>query len=147
MPPRAKKKKKKTSPSDTPMMRQYLKLKASVPDAILLYRMGDFYELFFQDAVDAAEMLELTLTSRNKDDPDSIPMAGVPYHAMPAYLKRLIALGKKVAIAEQKVNPNNPKMMDRELVRVVTPGMPMDDEAWRLGRAAGWRASVSRRVA
>ena len=122
-------------------MRQYLKLKASVPDAILLYRMGDFYELFFQDAVDAAEMLELTLTSRNKDDPDSIPMAGVPHHAMPGYLKRLIALGKKVAIAEQKVNPNNPKMMDRELVRVVTPGMPMDDDGLE-ARESCWLAGI-----
>jgi DNA mismatch repair protein MutS len=131
----------KKSAADTPMMRQYLELKASVPDAILLYRMGDFYELFFQDAVEAAELLELTLTSRNKDDPDSIPMAGVPYHALQGYLKRLVQLGKKVAIAEQKVNPDNPKMMDRELVRVVTPGMPMDDEGLE-ARESCWLAGV-----
>ena len=145
MAPRTRKKKikPKKNPADTPMMRQYLTLKASVPDAILLYRMGDFYELFFDDARLAAEVLELTLTSRNKDDPDSIPMAGVPYHALNGYLKRLVEMGHKVAIAEQKVNPNNPKMMDRELVRVVTPGMPLDDQGLD-SRESCWLGGVSR---
>ena len=86
--------------ADTPMMRQFLRIKASVPDAILLYRMGDFYEVFFEDAVQAAEILELTLTSRNKNDPEPIPMAGIPYHALETYLPRLVQAGRKVAIAD-----------------------------------------------
>jgi len=114
--------------SDTPMMRQYLELKARVPDALLLYRMGDFYELFFDDAVQAAELLELTLTSRNKNDPDPIPMAGLLFHALDPYMKRLVAAGRKVAVAEQKPPPpgSASKIMVRELVRVVTPGLPWD---------------------
>ena len=117
-----------TSPAaDTPMMRQYLELKAEVPDALLLYRMGDFYELFFDDAVEAARLLDLTLTSRNKNDPDPIPMAGLPYHALETYLRRLADTGVKVAIAEQREVPGQ-KMMTRELVRVVTPALPWDVE-------------------
>lgn len=115
--------------ADTPMMRQYLAIKAEVPDAVLLYRMGDFYEVFFDDARKAAEVLELTLTSRNKKDPDPIPMAGVPYHALETYLSRLVEAGLKVAIAEQKEPPagqKRPKLMAREIVRVVTPGVPWD---------------------
>ena len=73
--------------TDTPMMQQYLQLKVQVPDALLFYRMGDFYELFFDDAVVAARELELTLTSRNKNDPDPIAMAGVPHHALDGYLR------------------------------------------------------------
>ena len=112
-------------PDDTPMMRQYLELKAKVPDALLFYRMGDFYELFFDDAREAARLLDLTLTSRNKRDPDPIPMAGLPYHALEGYLKRLVDAGVKVAIAEQREVPGS-KLMSRELVRVVTPSLPWD---------------------
>jgi DNA mismatch repair protein MutS len=112
--------------ADTPMMRQYLELKSQAPDAILLCRMGDFYEVFFDDARVAARVLELTLTSRNKNDPDPIPMAGVPYHALDPYLKRLVDAGYKVAVAEQKPPPPGEKMMRRELVRIVTPGLPWD---------------------
>lgn len=114
--------------TETPMMRQYLGLKAQVPDAILLYRMGDFYELFFDDAREAAELLELTLTSRNKKDADPIPMAGVPHHALDGYLRRLVDAGRRVAIAEQKGSapPAGSKLMAREIVRVVTPGIPWD---------------------
>ncbi len=113
--------------ADTPMMRQYLELKAQVPDALLLYRMGDFYELFFEDAVEGARLMDLTLTSRNKKDPNPIPMAGLPYHALEGYLRRLADSGIKVAIAEQREVPGQ-KIMARELVRVVTPGLPWDVE-------------------
>jgi len=119
-----------SDPSQTPMMRQYLELKATVPDALLLYRMGDFYELFFEDARDAANILELTLTSRNKKDPDPIPMAGIPHHALNTYMKRLVDAGRKVAIAEQEQAPTTSKagrpILTRKLVRVVTPGLPWD---------------------
>ena len=129
---------------DTPMMRQYLELKARVPDALLLYRMGDFYELFFEDAVEAAEILELALTSRNKNDPDPIPMAGLPFHALDPYMKRLVAAGRKVAVAEQKPPPpgSKSKLMIRELVRVVTPGLPWDADDLD-AREACWVAGVT----
>ncbi len=113
-------------------MRQYLELKAQVPDALLFYRMGDFYELFFTDAEAAADVLELTLTSRNRNDPDPIPMCGVPHHAADAYLRRLVDSGHKVAIAEQVAEEAPAKggrtIMRRELVRVVTPGIPWDSD-------------------
>ncbi len=117
--------------TETPMMRQYLALKAQVPDAILLYRMGDFYELFLDDARVAAELLELTLTSRNKKDDEPIPMAGVPHHALDGYLRKLVDAGQRVAIAEQKGDapPKGSKLMAREIVRVVTPGIPWDTDA------------------
>lgn len=111
------------------MMRQYLQLKAQVPDALLFYRMGDFYELFFDDAVVAAQELELTLTSRNKNDPEPIAMAGVPHHALDGYLRRLVDAGHKVALAEQRPPAPGSKLMRRELVRVVTPGLPWDADA------------------
>ena len=117
--------------ADTPMMRQYLELKAQVPDAILLYRMGDFYELFLDDARVGAEIMELTLTSRNKNDPDPVPMCGVPHHALEGYLGKLLEAGKKVAIAEQTEDPAVARklgrtVVKRELVRVVSPGLPLD---------------------
>jgi DNA mismatch repair protein MutS len=116
--------------SDTPMMRQYLELKGQVPDALLFYRMGDFYELFFEDAQTAASVCELTLTSRNSKDPNPIPMCGVPHHAANGYLRKLVNGGHKVAIAEQVDTPgeDRPKLMKRELVRVVTPGVPLDSD-------------------
>ena len=129
---------------DTPMMQQYLALKAQVPDAILLYRMGDFYECFFDDAKDAARLLDLTLTSRNKNDPDPIPMAGVPHFALEGYLARLVEAGRKVAIAEQVEPPGKGKrLVERKLVRVVTPGLPWDvdglaaRESWYLAGVCG----------
>ncbi len=135
--------------ADTPMMRQYLRLKAQVPDALLLYRMGDFYETFFGDAVRAAEILELTLTSRNKQDPEPIPMAGLPHHALEPYLERLVEAGVKVAIAEQTEDPaearrRGVKLVSRDLVRVVTPGVPWSPDSvdarercWLVGLSAG----------
>ena len=109
--------------SQTPVMRQYLAAKAAHPDALLLFRMGDFYELFFEDAVVAARALDLTLTARNKGSEDEIPMAGVPHHAASAYVQRLLEQGFKVAICEQMADPSKVKgLVPREVVRVVSPG-------------------------
>ncbi len=118
----------KGSASQTPVMRQYLSAKAANPDALLLFRMGDFYELFFEDAVVAARALDLTLTARNKGSDDEIPMAGVPHHAASAYVQRLLEQGFKVAICEQMADPSKVKgLVPREVVRVVSPGVAYDD--------------------
>ena len=116
---------------DTPMFRQYLAIKAEYPDVLLFYRMGDFYELFGDDARWTAAALELTLTTRNKDAEDPIPMCGVPWHAAEGYLRRLLDLGRKIAIAEQVEDPRaragGPnKIVRREVVRVLTPGLAVD---------------------
>jgi len=89
----------------TPMMRQYLAIKAGHPDILLFYRMGDFYELFFDDARRAAKLLDITLTARGKTAGQPIPMAGIPYHAADGYLARLVKLGESVAICEQIGDP------------------------------------------
>ncbi|MFO0751140.1 MAG: hypothetical protein U1F43_36530 [Myxococcota bacterium] len=126
----------------TPMMQQYLDAKAECPDALLLMRMGDFYELFMDDAVEAAAILELTLTARNKKDDNPIPMAGVPYHALQAYLPRLLAAGKKVAICEQVEDPKLAKgLVRRALVRVITPGVVLEEAALD-GREPNWLAAI-----
>jgi DNA mismatch repair protein MutS len=120
----------KASGAETPVMRQYLAAKAAHPDALLFFRMGDFYELFFDDAVIAAKALELTLTSRNKGAEDPIPMAGVPHHAGAAYVQRLLDQGFKVAICEQMADPATVKgIVPREVVRVATPSIAYDDSA------------------
>src|SRR5271163_2154815 len=114
--------------SQTPVMRQYLTAKAAHPDALLFFRMGDFYELFFEDAVVAARALDLTLTARNKGADDEIPMAGVPHHAASSYIQRLLEKGFKVAICEQMADPSTVKgIVPREVVRVVSPGIVYDD--------------------
>ena len=110
----------------TPMMKQYLEVKAQHPGALLFFRLGDFYELFFDDAVKASELLQITLTSRAKGA-DRIPMAGVPYHAARRYIARLVEAGQKVAICEQ-LEPPGKGIVKREVVRVVTPGVVLDDE-------------------
>ncbi|MES1927569.1 DNA mismatch repair protein MutS [Salinisphaera sp. T31B1] len=112
----------------TPMMRQYLAIKDDYPHMLVFYRMGDFYELFLDDAVRAAELLDITLTARGESGGRSIAMAGVPYHAAESYLARLIALGESVAICEQMEAPGTQKgPVRREVVRVVTPGTVTDD--------------------
>jgi len=109
-------------------MRQYLAAKAAHPDALLFFRMGDFYELFFEDAVVAARALDLTLTARNKGAEDEVPMAGVPHHAASGYVQRLLDQGFKVAICEQMADPSKVKgIVPREVVRVATPGIAYDD--------------------
>ncbi|MDP9151274.1 MAG: DNA mismatch repair protein MutS, partial [Myxococcota bacterium] len=116
--------------SQTPVMRQYLGAKAAHPDALLFFRMGDFYELFYEDAVVAARALDLTLTARNKGAEDEVPMAGVPHHAAGAYVQRLLEQGFKVAICEQMADPSKVKgIVPREVVRVVTPAIAYDDSA------------------
>lgn len=111
----------------SPGMRQYLDIKAQYPDAFLLFRMGDFYELFYEDATKAAQILELTLTSRNKNAENPIPMAGVPYHAAQGYIDSLVEMGYKVAIAEQLEDPKEAKgVVKRDVVQVITPGTFMN---------------------
>lgn len=111
----------------TPAMRQYLDIKSRYPDCILLFRMGDFYEMFFEDAVVASKILDITLTSRNKGKEDSIPLCGFPYHAVSIYLAKLINAGLKAAICEQVEDPKLAKgVVKREVIRVVTPGLIVD---------------------
>jgi hypothetical protein len=112
----------------TPMMQQYLRIKAEHPDALLFYRMGDFYELFYDDARRAARLIDITLTSRGQSAGEPIPMAGVPYHSVDTYLARLVRKGESVAICEQIGDPAKSKgPVERQVVRVVTPGTVTDD--------------------
>lgn len=110
------------------MMQQYLRIKAEYPDLLVFYRMGDFYELFFEDARRAADLLEITLTSRGQSAGAPVPMAGVPYHAADNYLAKLVRLGQSVAICEQMGDPHaNKGPMERKVVRIVTPGTLTDE--------------------
>ncbi|MFW2371688.1 MAG: DNA mismatch repair protein MutS [Gammaproteobacteria bacterium] len=112
----------------TPMMQQFLRIKAEHPDILLFYRMGDFYELFFDDARKAADLLDITLTARGKSDGEPIPMAGIPYHAADNYLSRLIKQGQSVAICEQIGDPATSKgPVERKVVRIITPGTITED--------------------
>ena len=112
----------------TPMMQQYLRIKAEHPDILLFYRMGDFYELFYDDARRVAQLLDLTLTARGQSAGEPIPMAGVPVHAVESYLARLIKLGESVAICEQFGDPATTKgPVERKVVRILTPGTVTDE--------------------
>ena len=118
-----------STPKTTPMLQQYLSIKESYQDAILFYRMGDFYEMFFDDAKLASRELEITLTSRNKNEASPVPMCGVPFRAAQGYIARLIERGHKVAICDQVEDPATAKgLVKREVVRVVTPGMIVENE-------------------
>src|SRR5919112_1632270 len=109
------------------MMQQYLRIKAQHPDMLLFYRMGDFYELFFEDAERAARLLDITLTARGASAGEPIKMAGVPYHAVEQYLAKLVKLGESVAICEQIGDPATSKgPVDRQVTRIVTPGTLTD---------------------
>ncbi|MBD0380446.1 DNA mismatch repair protein MutS [Paenibacillus sedimenti] len=113
----------------TPMIQQYLAVKAQVPDAFLFFRLGDFYEMFFEDAINASRELEITLTGREGGAEERIPMCGVPYHSAENYMSRLIEKGYKVAICEQVEDPSEAKgVVRREIVRIVTPGTVMDSK-------------------
>ncbi|MBP1717928.1 MAG: mismatch repair protein MutS [Deltaproteobacteria bacterium] len=115
--------------SITPMVKQYLAVKEKYKDAILFYRMGDFYEMFFEDAKVASQILDITLTSRDKNKEDSIPLCGVPYHAAAGYIQKLVDQGHKVAICEQMEEASKAKgIVRREVIRVITPGMVFEDE-------------------
>ncbi len=113
----------------TPMLQQYLEIKGQHEDTILFYRMGDFYEMFFDDAIVASKILGITLTSRNKkSDAVQVPMCGIPYHAAQTYLAKLIKAGRRVAICEQTENPAEAKgIVKREVVRIISPGVITDD--------------------
>src|SRR6476620_4649539 len=117
-----------SSPTVTPAMRQYLDAKQQYRDAIMFFRLGDFYEMFYEDALVAARALELTLTSRSRDSSGtSIPMCGVPHHAVDTYLARLVKKGFRVAICDQVEDPRKAKgIVKREIVRVVSPGTMTD---------------------
>ncbi|MBI5810406.1 MAG: DNA mismatch repair protein MutS [Deltaproteobacteria bacterium] len=111
----------------TPAMRQYIDIKKDMSDAILFFRMGDFYEMFFEDAVTASRILGITLTSRDRDK--EIPMCGVPYHSASSYIAKLVRTGQKVAVCEQVEDPGHPGVViDRAVTRVITPGVAFDDE-------------------
>lgn len=126
--PRMAKTSSKNLSQHTPMMQQYLRIKSEHPDQMLFYRMGDFYELFFDDAKRAAELLNITLTARGKSNGEPIPMAGVPYHAAEQYLPRLLKLGVSVAICEQVGDPATSKgPVERKVARILTPGTVTDD--------------------
>ncbi|MBL4940086.1 MAG: DNA mismatch repair protein MutS [Colwellia sp.] len=112
----------------TPMMRQYLTIKAEFPHILIFYRMGDFYELFFDDAKKASDLLDISLTARGKTGGNAIPMAGVPYHAVENYLAKLVKLGESVAICEQIGDPATSKgPVERKVVRIITPGTVSDE--------------------
>jgi len=111
------------------MIKQYLSIKDNYPDAILFFRMGDFYEMFFEDAELASKLLEITLTSRNKREPSPVPMCGVPARAVQNYIRRLIDKGYKVAVCDQLEAPSMTKsLVKRDVVRVITPGMIIENE-------------------
>jgi len=116
--------------ADTPLMKQYKEIKSNFEDSILFFRLGDFYEMFFEDAVKASRELGLTLTSRNKEKNVDIPLAGVPFHSADSYITKLVSKGYKVAICEQTEDPKMAKgIVKREVVKIITPGTIVDVEA------------------
>ena len=125
----------------TPMMKQYLEIKKDNPDSILFFRLGDFYEMFADDAKLASKELDLTLTSRDhgknaKPEEERVPMCGIPYHASESYIARLIAKGYKVAICEQMEDPATAKgLVKRDIIRVVTPGTVSTPHVWMISPA------------
>ena len=125
----------------TPMMQHYLQMKKENPDAIIFYRLGDFYEMFFDDAKTASLELDLVLTGRNAGVEEKVPMCGVPHHAANSYIQRLIQKGYKVAIVEQVEDPALAKgLVQREVIRIVTPGTLMDEQSDE--RTSSYIASV-----
>jgi DNA mismatch repair protein MutS len=117
-----------TKPAHTPLIQQYLRIKADHPDTLLFYRMGDFYELFFDDARRAARLLDIALTARGQSEGQPIPMAGVPYHAVESYIARLLRVGESVAICEQTGDPATSKgPVERQVTRIITPGTVTDE--------------------
>src|ERR1700722_11339686 len=121
-----------TPTPETPLMRQYHGIKQQVPNALLLFRLGDFYELFFDDAVTAARELEITLTARNKEKGQPIPMCGVPYHSAENYIARLTQKGYRVAICDQMEAPSAAtKLVKRGVTRIVTPGTTINASVLR----------------
>src|SRR5215203_1751355 len=113
----------------TPMLRQYLEIKKNYPGTILFFRLGDFYEMFNEDAILGSRELEITLTARHKDSANPIPMCGIPYHAAAGYISKLVKKGYRVAICEQaEPAAKGVKLVKREVVRVITPGTAIDPQ-------------------
>jgi DNA mismatch repair protein MutS len=112
----------------TPMLEQYLRAKSEHPDALLFFRLGDFYEMFFEDAERGAPLLDVTLTTRSKKDEVPIPMCGVPHFSVQSYVAKLLAAGLKVAICDQMEEPTGRGLVDRAVVRVFTPGTVTEEE-------------------
>src|SRR5579875_3887013 len=128
----------------TPLMQQYHSIKRRHPHALLLFRLGDFYELFYEDAIVASRQLQITLTSRNREKGQSVPMCGVPYHAAEHYIARLIRAGHKVAICEQMEDPSRTKkLVRREVIRVLTPGTATDSPTLEM-RENNFLAAIAR---
>ncbi len=128
----------------TPMMKQYMQIKKDCPDCILMFRLGDFYEMFFEDALVASKDLEITLTGRDCGQKERAPMCGVPFHAADSYIARLVAKGHKVAICEQTEDPKSAKgIVKRDIIRVVTPGTILDDGLLD-SRTTNYMASIFR---
>ncbi|MGB8297425.1 MAG: DNA mismatch repair protein MutS, partial [Polyangia bacterium] len=127
----------------TALMRQYLEVKAQVPDAIVFFRLGDFYEMFYEDAIYASRVLSLTQTTRDKGKENPVPMCGVPHHSARGYIARLTELGRRVAICEQLEDPKLVKgLVKRGVVRIVTPGVILDEESLE-PRAPNYVAAVA----
>ena len=112
----------------TPAIQQYLEVKRQHPDCILFFRIGDFYETFFDDAKTCSKVLDLILTSKNKNAEDVVPMAGIPYHSVEKYIPKLVAQGYKVAIAEQTSDPVPGRIVEREVTQIITPGTYIQEQ-------------------
>ena len=113
----------------TPLMAQYRRIKSRYDDCVLLFRVGDFYETFFEDAVDVSRILNIALTTRDKKKPNPVPLAGVPFHAAETYIPRLLGAGRKVAICEQIEDPALAKgLVKRDVVEVLTPGTALNQQ-------------------
>lgn len=126
------------------MMRQYLDIKDKHQDSILFFRLGDFYEMFFEDAVEASKILEITLTTRNKNDANPVPLCGIPHHSASGYIAKLIESGRKVAICDQVEDPKTAKgVVKREVTRVVTPGLVVDESNLK-SRESNYLAAITK---
>ena len=112
----------------SPMMSHYYTIKKSYEDCVLFYRLGDFYEMFFDDAIKVSKLLDLTLTARDCGNKQKAPMCGIPYHASETYIQKLVALGEKVAICEQLNEPNGKELVRRDVVKIVTAGTVTNNE-------------------
>ena len=113
----------------TPMMRQYLDIKEKYPDTLVFFRLGDFYEMFFNDAIVASRELEIVLTGRDAGVEERVPMCGVPFHSVDTYIQKLTDKGYKVAIVEQLEAPNSKKIVERDVIRIITPGTNIDEKS------------------
>ena len=121
-------------PDLTPLMRQFRQVKQRYPDAILFFRVGDFYEMFYEDAVEGSRLLEIALTSRDKHKADQVPLCGVPYHAATSYIAKLLKAGRSVAVCDQVEDPQTAKgLVRREVVRVYTPGTLIEPDLLAAG--------------